>query len=177
MRRIFLTTAALAFASPASAALKPGAIAPSFQTQAAVGGKTYTYSLDAARKKGPVVLYFFPAAFTPGCTVEAHEFAEAIKDFRKLGATVVGAAGDDITKLAKFSVEECRNKFPVAVATPEMIKGYDVSLPMAGRSNRTSYIIAPNGQVIYAYSNLDYRGHVAGALKALREWKATNRGR
>jgi thioredoxin-dependent peroxiredoxin len=176
--RIRLTTllACLA-ATPAAAALNPGAMAPSFETQAAMAGKAFTYSLDAARKKGPVVVYFFPAAFTPGCTIEAHEFAEAIKDFRKLGATVIGAAGDDIEKLAKFSKEECRNKFPVAVATPAMIKGYDVALPMAGRSNRTSYIVAPNGQIVYAYSNGDYRGHVPGALKALREWRASNKAR
>ncbi len=177
MHRTLFAIAAFAAASSASASLNPGVMAPSFETQAAMGGKPFTYSLDAARKKGPVVVYFFPAAFTPGCTVEAHEFAEAIKDFRKLGASVIGAAGDDINKLAKFSMEECRNKFPVAVATPAMIKAYDVALPLAGRSNRTSYIVAPNGQIVYAYSNGDYRGHVPGVLKALREWKAANKTR
>jgi thioredoxin-dependent peroxiredoxin len=171
MRRFGFILVALLGSSPAVASLKQGAVAPSFQTQAALGGKTFTFSLDAARKKGPVVLYFFPAAFTPGCTIEAHEFAEATADFRKAGASILGVAGDDITKLAKFSVEECRNKFPVGVATAAMINGFDVALPVPGRSNRTSYVIAPNGQIIHAYSNSDYRGHVAGALKAVRDWK------
>ncbi len=175
MHKSLILLAALLAASPLSASLKPGAIAPAFETQAALGGKTFTFSLDAARKKGPVVLYFFPAAFTPGCTIEAHEFAEAAVDFKKLGATLLGAAGDDIAKLAKFSIEECRNKFPVGVATPAMIKGFDVALPLGGRTNRTSYVIAPNGQVIYAYSNSNYRGHVAGALKALQDWRAAEK--
>jgi thioredoxin-dependent peroxiredoxin len=174
MRKISLVLAAF-LALPAHAALKPGAIAPSFLTQAAIGGKPFTFSLDVARKKGPVVLYFFPAAFTPGCTVEAHDFAEASAEFRKMGATLIGAAGDDIAKLAKFSVEECRNKFAVGVATPAMIKGFDVAMPLAGRSNRTSYVIAPNGQIIYAYSNSDYRGHAAGTLKAVRDWRAAQK--
>ncbi len=177
MRAALIIAAALLPTAPALAALKPGALAPSFETQAALGGKPFTFSLDAARKKGPVILYFFPAAFTPGCTVEANEFAVAMPEFKKLGATVVGAAGDDIKKLAKFSVEECRNKFPVAVATPQMAKGYDVAVPLAGRTNRTSYLIAPNGQIIYAHSNGDYRGHVTGVMKALKDWRAAQKRR
>ncbi len=177
MRLALFAALILTTASPSLAALSPGTMAPSFETQAAMAGKPFAYSLEAARKKGPVVVYFFPAAFTPGCTIEAHEFAEAIKDFRKLGASVIGAAGDDIAKLAKFSQEECRNKFPVAVATSAMINAYDVALPMAGRSNRTSYIVAPNGQIIYSYSNPDYRGHVSGALTALKVWKASQKRR
>jgi thioredoxin-dependent peroxiredoxin len=175
VHKTIIATIALLACYPLSASLKPGAIAPSFETQAALGGKTFTFSLNAARAKGPVVLYFFPAAFTPGCTIEAHEFAEAAADFKKLGATLLGAAGDDIAKLSKFSIEECRNKFPVGVATPAMIKGFDVALPLGGRTNRTSYVIAPNGQIIYAYSDSNYRGHVAGALKAVREWRAAQK--
>ncbi len=169
--------AAMLVSGPAGAALPEGAKAPDFATAAALGGKPYQFSLAKALKKGPVILYFFPAAFTPGCTVEAHEFAEATADFKKAGASLLGVAGDDIAKLSKFSVEECRNKFPVGVANPAMIKGYDVALPMAGRSNRTSYVIAPNGQVIHAYSNMDYHGHVAGALKAVQAWQAARKKR
>ncbi len=175
MIRALIPAALLALAVPAGAALAPGAMAPAFETQAAMAGKAFAYSLDKARKKGPVVVYFFPAAFTPGCTIEANQFADAVKDFKKLGATVIGAAGDDIAKLAKFSQQECRNKFPVAVATPAMIAGYDVALPLAGRSNRTSYIVAPSGQIVYAYSNSDYRGHVPGVMAALRQWKASQK--
>jgi thioredoxin-dependent peroxiredoxin len=172
MRLILSLAVAYILAVPASAALRPGALAPAFETKAAMAGKPFTFSMAAARKKGPVVLYFFPAAFTPGCTVEANEFAQAMPEFRKLGASVIGAAGDDIEKLTKFSVEECRSKFPVGVATPAISKAYDVAIPLAGRTNRTSYLIAPNGQIIHVHSNGDYRGHVQIMLKALKDWRA-----
>jgi thioredoxin-dependent peroxiredoxin len=179
MRMTVMALAAALISTPSFAALNQGAMAPSFETLAAVGGKSFTFKLDAARKKGAVVLYFFPAAFTPGCTMEAHEFAEAAGQFKKLGASLLGAAGgDDIEKLTRFTKEECRDKFPVGMATPEMISGYDVALSMPGRAmppgrtSRTSYVIAPSGQIIYAYSNMDYRGHVTGVLGALKAWKA-----
>ncbi len=166
--------AAFAILIPAlgHAALPVGAAAPDFTTPGAVGGKLFNFSLAKALKKGPVVLYFFPAAFTQGCTVEAHQFAEASEDFAKAGATLVGVAADPIAKLAKFSVEECRNKFAVAVATPEMIAGYDVTLPqLAGRSNRTSYVIGRNGRVAFAYTAMAPDGHVTGTLSAVRALK------
>lgn len=166
---------ALLVAAPATAALNPGAKAPDFTTQSAIAGKTFSLSLSQALKKGAVVLYFFPAAFTPGCTAEAHEFAEQTAAFRKSGATVIGMAGDKIEDLQRFSTEECRNKFAVAVASPAVIKAYDVALPVVGRSSRTSYVIAPNGQIIYAYSDRDYRNHVANTLKAVQDWKASHK--
>lgn len=122
---------------------------------------------------GECMLYFFPAAFTPGCTAEAHEFAEKSALFRKAGATVLGIAADKIEDLQRFSVEECRNKFAVAVGTPAIIKGYDVVLPQLNtRSNRTSYVIAPNGQVVYAFSDMDYRNHVSNTLRAVQAWQS-----
>jgi peroxiredoxin Q/BCP len=164
-----LTLAALPL--PALAALQVGAAAPDFTTMGAKGGKTFQFSLAQALKKGPVVLYFFPAAFTSGCTIEAHEFAEASDDFTKAGATLIGVAADPIDKLAKFSVEECRNKFAVAVATPAMISGYDVKLPLLGRSNRTSFVIARTGRIAFAYSAMSPEGHVSGTLAAVRALK------
>lgn len=167
---------ALLAATPAMAALAPGAKAPAFTTQGALAGKAFNVSLAALLKKGPVVLYFFPAAFTPGCTAEAHEFAEKTASFKQAGATVLGIAADKIEDLQRFSVEECRNKFAVAVGTPEMIRGYDVVLPqLSTRSSRTSYVIAPNGQVVYAYSDMDYRNHVTNTLKAVQGWKANRK--
>ena len=103
-----------ALASPLYAELKPGAVAPDFTAQASLAGKPFTFSLAAALKSGPVVLYFYPAAFTHGCTVEAHEFAEATDKFQSLGATVIGVSHDSIDTLNRFSVSECRNKFAVA---------------------------------------------------------------
>ncbi len=159
---------------PALAALPVGAAAPDFTTQGALAGKTFSFSLAKALKKGPVVLYFFPAAFTQGCTIEAHEFAEAASDFTRAGATLIGVAADPIDKLAKFSVEDCRNKFPVAVATPEMISAYDVTLPkLVGRSNRTSYVIGRDRRIAYAYSAMSPEGHVTGTLGAVRALRSS----
>lgn len=171
--RLPLAIIALSLPLAAHASLPVGAPAPDFTTQGAKGGKPFSFTLSKALKKGPVVLYFFPAAFTPGCTVEAHEFAEASDDFTKAGATLIGVAADPIDKLAKFSVEECRNKFAVAVATPTMISGYDVTLPqLAGRSNRTSYVIGRNGRVAFAYSALSPAGHMKGTLAAVQGLKS-----
>lgn len=170
MRRL-LPLLALALSAPALAALPIGTAAPDFATQGARAGKTFDVQLSKLLKRGPVVLYFFPAAFTPGCTVEAHEFAEASGDFAKAGATVLGVAADPIDKLAKFSVEECRSKFAVAVATPAMIQGYDVKLPTSPRSNRTSYVIGKDGRIRYVHSEMRPDEHVSGTLAAVRALK------
>jgi peroxiredoxin len=172
-----LALTALPIAS-ANAALKVGDKAPDFATQVSLAGKAMPFSLKQALKKGPVVLYFYPAAFTKGCTIEAHDFAEATDDFHKLGATVIGMSGDDIAKLNKFSVSECRNKFAVGAATPATITAYDVTLPNnPAMSNRTSYVIAPDGKVIFAYTAMDPAGHVNGTMDAVRAWdKAHHKG-
>lgn len=153
----------------AQAALPVGAKAPDFTTKGALGGKPFTLHLARQLGKGPVVLYFFPAAFTPGCTIEAHEFAEATDAFRKAGATVIGLSADPVDKLRKFSVQECRNKFAVATATPQIIADYDVKLPqLEGRSNRTSFVIAPDGRIVFVHSDLDPADHVRTTLAAVR---------
>ena len=118
------------------------------------------------------MLYFFPAAFTSGCTIEAHDFAEATATFAALGATVVGVSADPIDKLNKFSVSECRNKFAVASASGKLISAYKVTLPLMGVSNRTSYVIAPDGRVLLAYSALSPAGHVGKTLDAVKAWRA-----
>ena len=169
--RALLAAVALCVPALAQAALPVGAVAPDFTTLGAIGGKQFNFSLAKALSKGPVVLYFFPAAFTSGCTIEARQFAVAADDFKKAGATLIGVAADPIDKLAKFSVEECRNKFPVGVATPAMISGYDVKLPVMARSNRTSYVIGKNGRIAFAYSAMAPDGHVSGTLDAVRMLK------
>lgn len=158
----------------ATSALAVGTQAPDFTTRGAIGGKIFTLTLSKQLKKGPVVLYFFPAAFTPGCTAEAHEFAEATDEFKAAGATVIGMSADPVDKLAKFSVEECRSKFAVASAGPSIIKGYDVAFPLkAELTNRTSYVIAPTGRIAYAYSALSYRDHVKNTLAAVMAMQAS----
>ena len=168
---ILAAAAALCFSVAANAALKAGAKAPNFQTRGALGGKQFTLKLGDALKRGPVVLYFFPAAFTTGCTLETREFAEKIDDFRKAGATVIGMSADPIDKLARFSEEECRGKFPVATASPALINAYDVALEGKGITNRTSYVIAPDGRIAYVHSDMDYRQHVANTLAAVQRMK------
>lgn len=163
---------------PAEASLRAGAKAPDFSTQASLGGVVSTFSLAEALKQGPVVLYFYPAAFTSGCTVEAHDFAEATDQFKSLGATVIGVSHDDIATLNKFSVSECRSKFAVAADPDQKIsKSYDATMFFwPGHSDRTSYLIAPDGSVIYSYSALAPDGHVKNLLAALKDWKAKQKG-
>ena len=176
MLRYALGLTFLLVSSSAPAALAPGAAAPNFTTKGALAGKPFDFTLAQALRKGPVVLYFFPAAFTPGCTIEAHEFAEATPEFAKLGATVIGMSADPIDKLQRFSVEECRNKFAVATATPAVIKGYDVALPVRpGMTNRTSYVIAPNGKVLHAYSAMSPQNHVSETMAAVKKWRSAKR--
>ena len=174
-RAALLAVSTLAFAAAAPAALPIGAKAPDIATQASLAGQAMPFSLRQALKKGPVVLYFYPAAFTKGCTIEAHAFAEATDDFRKLGATVVGMSADPIEKLNQFSVQECRNKFAVGTATAATIKAFDVVLPAKPEiSNRTSYVIAPDGKVLYVHSAMSPEGHVSGTMDAVKAWKAAH---
>jgi thioredoxin-dependent peroxiredoxin len=173
-RRAGLAAALLASSLTAWASLQPGNPAPQFTTQATLGGKVFPFSLAEALKQGPVVLYFYPAAFTSGCTVEAHEFAAAIDQYKALGATVIGVSHDSIDTLNKFSVSECRSKFPVA-ADPDLsiAKSYDAtSWYLPGHSNRTSYVITPDDKIIYSYSAMGPNQHVKNTLEALRSWKA-----
>lgn len=164
--------AAIVFVSSAQAALPVGAQAPDFTTRGALAGKIFTLKLSDALKKGPVVLYFFPAAFTPGCTAEAHDFAEATAEFNKDGATVIGMSADPVDKLAKFSTEECRNKFAVASAGPQIIKDYQVALTsipgITGKTDRTSYVISQAGKIAYVYSSLNPADHVKNTLAAVK---------
>ncbi|HKY91528.1 MAG TPA: peroxiredoxin [Nevskiaceae bacterium] len=168
-----LVPALLAVALPAFAALQVGAKAPDFTTQASLAGKPFEFSLAGALAKGPVVLYFYPAAFTKGCTIEAHQFAEATDEFARLGATVIGISKDDIETLNKFSVSECRNKFAVA-ADPglKIATSYDAKMPVVAYADRTSYVIAPDGSILYAYSAMKPDEHVKNTLAAVKAWRA-----
>jgi peroxiredoxin Q/BCP len=172
-RSTILVTVCTLLISPAFAALKPGAAAPAFKTQATLAGKPFAFDLADALKTGPVVLYFYPAAFSSGCTVEAHEFAEATEKFKALGATVIGVSHDPIDTLNKFSVSECRNKFAVASdADLKIAKAYDAQLLFTSYSNRTSYVITPDSRILYAYSALNPDQHVQNTMAAVAKWRA-----
>ena len=163
--------------APLYAALQPGAQAPDFTTQATLAGKPFSFSLADALKSGPGVVYFYPAAFTKGCTVEAHNFAEATDKFKALGATVIGVSHDNIDTLNKFSVSDCRNKFAVASdADQKITKAYDAVLAIKPEyANRTSYVIAPTGKIIYEYTALDPDKHVENTMAAVEKWKAEHK--
>lgn len=172
-------------ASPAAAALKTGEKAPAFTLPGALDGHDYTFDLAAALKKGPVVVYFYPKAFTSGCSAEAHDFAEHMGDFKAFGASVIGVSGDKIASLMAFSQKDCGSKFPVAADTNgEVIGKYDVALPallaktalqLDHASNRTSYLVAPDGTVLAVHSASDASKHVSSMLAALKSWKTEHK--
>jgi peroxiredoxin len=173
MRKLLFALAAVSLAAaPATAALKVGDKAPDFTTTGAVGGKEFKLHLAQQLKKGPVVLYFFPKAFTSGCTAEAHAFSAAIGEFKRAGAQVIGMSADDLKTLHDFSVKECRSAFPVATATPETQKAYDVAWAAhPGFTTRTSYVIARNGKIVMVHDDIDFSQHVAKTLAAVKALK------
>ena len=164
-----LTCAAL-MPMVAHAALKPGDAAPEFKTTAALAGQTFAFDLAEALKKGPVVLYFFPKAFTQGCTIEANAFAEATPKFAALGARVIGISHDDIDTLKRFSTEACRDKFAVG-SDPrgQTIKAYDAASLLPGVANRISYVIGQDGRIAFAHQGSDPLRHVELTLKAVSD--------
>jgi len=173
MKKILaLLVVMLSLTTSSYAALDVGDAAPNFTAQAALAGKVYKFSLADSLAKGPVVLYFFPAAFSVGCSIEAHEFAESMPKFEALGATVIGVSSDDIGTLGKFSVQACQGKFPVASDDNQSVmKSYDAVMALRpDYANRVSYVIAPNGKVIYNYQSLNPSRHVEKTLAALKDW-------
>ncbi len=172
MRRLLIPLIAAAALSPASAALPSGARAPDFVTKGSLGGKDFQVHLKKQLRKGPVVLYFFPKAFTEGCTLEAKAFSDAMPEFRKAGAQVIGMSADDLGTLHKFSTEACRSAFPVAQAIPSIVKGYDVALKARPElTSRTSYVIAPNGRIVMVHDEMKWSEHVTKTLAAVRALK------
>ena len=171
----YLATCTLALCCvtpPAFAALDLGDRAPNFTAQAALAGQVFEYSLQKELAKGPVILYFFPASFSEGCTIEAHNFAMAVDQIKSLGASVIGISRDEIDTQKRFSVAACRGKFPVASDPDQSImKSYDAVLTLKPEyANRVSYLITPDGSVAYQYTSLNSDKHVEKVLAALRQW-------
>lgn len=177
-------------AQPALAALKPGTNAPNFSTQASVAGKDFQFSLADALKKGPVVVYFYPSAYTGGCNIEAHTFAVNQEKFAAAGATILGVSHDSIARLNDYSAdpEYCAGKFAVA-SDPDgaIAKSYDLKVMEAKpgfkdtRGNeidhafteRTTFVIAPDSKVVAVFSSADDKispaDHVTKSLDAVKE--------
>lgn len=189
MKKI-LAAAAFAIASlaalPAAAMLQNGVSAPDFSATGMTGGKEFTFKLSDALKKGPVVVFFFPAAYTEGCTIETQAFSEKAAEYQAAGATLIGVTGgakladgtfasakDSLARLGEFSKEHCRDKFPIAAVSAETVKAYDVSFneKRPDWSNRTSYVIAPNGKVVLAHTDPLPNSHIEKTLAAVKAWK------
>jgi len=172
MRRIIAAVTLILLAGPGFAALPVGSKAPDFRTTGALAGKSFTLHLKDQLRNGPLVLYFYPKAFTQGCTLEAKAFADAMPEFRKAGARVVGMSADNLETLKRFSTEACRNQFPVATASPATIKAYDVVLKQKPElTDRTSYVIDRKGRVVMVHSDLDWKDHVVKTLAAVKALK------
>jgi peroxiredoxin Q/BCP len=176
-RLVVLAAFLLTLALPARGALDIGERAPQFTAPAALAGKVYEFSLAEALNKGPVVLYFFQAAYANGCSLEAHNFAEASDQFAALGASVVGISADDIDTLSKFSTQHCQSKFPVVSDEKQTVmNGFDAVMQTRPEyANRISYVIAPDGSIVFHYMNLNPNKHVEKTLGALREWQAKHK--
>jgi peroxiredoxin Q/BCP len=177
-RPLILATAlaALTLAVPGAASLPQGAKAPMFVAKGAQAGKPMTFDLAAALKKGPVVLYFFPAAFTPGCNMEAEQFAAAIPKFKAAGATVIGVTAGNVDQLEDFSAKKCAGQFPVAAASPQIKSAYDVDLKKpdgtsTGWTDRTTYVIDRKGKIVMTYSAMQPNDHITKSLAAVEALK------
>jgi thioredoxin-dependent peroxiredoxin len=187
MNRVFyavLATTAIAF--PAMAALTTGAKAPDFTARASLAGKEFTFALADARKKGPVVVYFYPAAYTGGCNVQAHTFARNMDKFSAAGATVIGVSLDKIATLNEFSAdpEYCAGKLPVASdANGSIAKSYDLSVKEArpgmkdtrgaeiehGFAERTTFIVTPDGKIAATVGGVTPTENVEKALEVVQQ--------
>ena len=179
-----------AVTSPASAALKAGESAPAFDAPASLAGKTFPFSLADALKKGPVVVYFYPSAYTQGCDIEAHTFAETKDKFDSAGATIIGVSNDKIARLNQFSADPkyCAGKFPVASdADGKIATAYGLKI-MAAKAGikdtegveidhafteRTTFVIAKDGKITTVLSSADDKispvEHVDKSLAAVEQ--------
>jgi peroxiredoxin len=185
--RILIPALALALGSAAaSAALKEGDSAPDFKAQASLAGKAFNFSLKESLKKGPVVVYFYPAAYTNGCNIQAHTFAVNVDKFKAAGATVIGVSHDNIGRLNEFSAdpEYCAGK--VAVASDEeglIAKSYDLAIREAapGRKDtkgqdinhafteRTTFVVATDGRIAATLGGLAPATNVEKALESVQQ--------
>ena len=158
----------LAAASPAAAALAVGDPAPDFSTGGTLGGTGMTVALSELRKLGPVLIFFFPSAFTDA--PECRDFAENIDRFRAAGVSVVGISRDSTETLARFSTEECAGKFPMASAGESLVNAFDVN-DGAMFNSRTTYVVTSSGKIAFVDDDADYGGHVKSVLAFIAAMK------
>lgn len=189
MKKVILGIAIAALALPVLAALKVGEKAPDFSARASLAGKEFDFSLAKALKKGPAVVYFYPSAYTKGCDLEAHTFAENKEKFDAAGATIIGVSGDSIQRLDQFSADPdyCAGKFPVASDSDGKISAsYNLNVTPVKEgakdvrgvaidhnfTERQTFVIGKDHKIIAAFSskddNLQPDQHVTKALEIVQ---------
>lgn len=163
---------AVAAATPALAALKVGDKAPDFKLQTATNGKVSAFALKDHLKSGPVVVYFYPRAFTGTCSLEARTFADNMAKFKALKVTVLGVSTDEIQKVTEFSKADCQGKFPVAADTDAKVaKAYDTKIAGMNMASRVSYLITPDYKVAAVHEAGDGVSHPMKMLEAAQKLK------
>ena len=189
MKRLLLTCLiSTAICLPALAALKDGDKAPDFTAQASLAGKEFKFSLKDSLKKGPVVVYFYPSAYTQGCNVQAHTFSVNSDKFAAAGATIIGVSLDSIQRLNQFSAdpEYCAGKFPVASdASGSIAKSYDLTVKNVpgikdtkgnevdhGFAERTTFVVTSDGKVAATIGGVTPTENVMKALETVQQLKA-----
>lgn len=174
MRHLIASLATMAvIAAPAAAELQPGETAPDFTVEGFQAGEPAHFTLSEALQDGPVVLFFFPAAFTSGCEAEAAAFAEAIDEFEAEGARVIGVTAGNTDRLADFSTQHCASAFPVFAIADGMMGDYEVGMLMRpGWTSRTSYVIDQNSTIALTWSEMNPYEHVDRTIAAVRALNA-----
>src|SRR5215471_803806 len=190
MKRVLLSVVlSSVIALPAMAALKEGDKAPDFKTQASLAGKSFTFSLKDALKKGPVVVYFYPSAYTGGCNIQAHTFAVNSDKFAAAGATIIGVSLDSIKRLNDFSADPqyCAGKFPTASdADGAISKSFDLKVAEGkpgikdtrgveidhGFAERTTFIVTSDGKIAATIGGMAPADNVTKALEEVQHLAA-----
>jgi peroxiredoxin len=189
MKRLLLTCLiSTAICLPAWAALKDGDKAPDFTAQASLAGKEFKFSLKDSLKKGPVVVYFYPSAYTQGCNVQARTFSVNSEKFAAAGATIIGVSLDSIQRLNQFSAdpEYCAGKFPVASdASGTIAKSYDLQVKNVpgikdtkgnevdhGFAERTTFVVTSDGKIAATIGGVTPTENVMKALETVQQLKA-----
>jgi len=189
MNKLLVGILSVALSSTASAALKPGDMAPDFSTQASLAGKAFTFALNDALKKGPVVVYFYPSAYTGGCNLQAHTFAVNKEKFDAAGASIVGVSLDSITRLNDFSADPnyCAGKIAVASdADGKIAKSYDLKIGEAkvtakdtrgiaidhGFAERTTFVVTPDKKIAAVVGDMTPEENANKALEIVQQLNA-----
>jgi thioredoxin-dependent peroxiredoxin len=184
-KHLFALLCSTAIVLPAAAALQAGDTAPEFEARASLDGEEFDFALGDALEKGPVVVYFYPSAFTKGCNVQAHEFAKNMEKFEAAGASVIGVSLDSIERLNEFSAdpEYCAGKLPVASdASGEIARSYELEIHEEvegakdtrgveighGFAERTTFIVTPDGKIAETIGGMSPMENVQKSLEAVQ---------